>query len=159
MEVPQTILPNLVSQDPDTLKHQMGDLHRLNQTIQDTQTSLDAMVADYQDRLDKNPLTLPLALGYAQMHKVSVDPTRPVIFTREGKLVLNVVTAPAVVEKREGLPACVEGLELDNNGFPLIGDLYDLLRKNGVDPVPFGRNKKQMLAELSRLEETNGIAG
>jgi hypothetical protein len=157
MEIPQNVTNSLLDPNPAEASRAMTLLENRVITVQQQQAEVEKLIASYQEKLDTNPMTLPLALGYAQMHGVVVDQKRPVIFTAEGKLVLNTVdVVPVAAPRREELPACTAGLTLDNNGFPLVGDLYDLLRKNGIDPRPFGRNKKKMLAELARLEEGNG---
>ena len=115
---------------------------------------LQARLAAYQARLDTNPLTLPLALGYAQMHHLTINRQQPILITPEGHCVLNVLepadslgaTHPKTLPN---LPECCQGLELDQNGYPALTELRDLLKKRGIDATDFGRDKKAMLARLS----------
>ncbi len=150
---------SLIDSNPQEVSRLMQETTEKLNALTNHQAELALLVESVQQKLDTNPLTLPLALGYAQMHGVKIRTERPIVFTPEGKLVLNTldpVSKDDLVTKspsREDLPLCCLGLELDSNGFPGVQDLYRLLRDFKVDPTPFGRNKKQMLAYLSQLEK------
>ena len=151
---------SLIDSNPQEVTRLMQETTEKLNALASQQTELSRLIESVRQKLESNPLTLPLALGYAQLHGVKIRSEHPILFTSEGKLVLNTVDVAVVKEStavrnppREDLPTCCIGLELDSNGFPGVQDLYRLLQEAGLDPKPFGRNKKQMLAQLSQSEK------